>query len=261
MASHLYAAQFSNGLIKVGRSGNPAARIAGHVDRVAATGLTCEARHIAACVGNSHAAESRLIARCAQEATVKHLKEWFVGLDFERVCEWLDAEAAALEPPRTERYQFRPVIDGPAAAAATYFFCRACSRAEAFPGRNSSFICNDCFDCGFRFGIGKDALTGLNKHGSPVPLWIASDGCRMAFQGVSCEELRPDVAWVRLADKEHALGRPVTDPAPRPDVAWDVLREQAPFPTVASASAAEAIGGTAEATPPGKLAKLAHEAG
>jgi hypothetical protein len=32
--------------------------------------------------------EARLITRCVEAATSRHDNEWFVGLDFETVCEW-----------------------------------------------------------------------------------------------------------------------------------------------------------------------------
>lgn len=93
---YLYVCHFSNGHIKIGRSINPTARIASHTDRVACVGIELIEHRFFECVGYSGAAESRLIAYCAERATKRNKSEWFDGLDFEDVCEWA-AEFAASE--------------------------------------------------------------------------------------------------------------------------------------------------------------------
>ncbi len=92
---YLYACHFSNGHIKVGRSISPIACIEAHTDRVACLGVTLERHHMAMCVGNVIACEAALIARCAQFADGQHKNEWFAGLVFSTVRQWVD-ECAGL---------------------------------------------------------------------------------------------------------------------------------------------------------------------
>lgn len=84
----LYVCHFSNGHIKVGRSIDPIARVASHADRVACLGVELIEHHVIECVGRSIAAETALIQRCAANATQRNKNEWFVGLDFQDVCDW-----------------------------------------------------------------------------------------------------------------------------------------------------------------------------
>lgn len=103
MADCLYVCHFSNGHIKVGRSIDPVARIASHADRVACMGVELVERHVVECADSVGAREAILIAQCADAANTRHLNEWFVGLEFESVCEWANAAASkSLESAESE---------------------------------------------------------------------------------------------------------------------------------------------------------------
>ena len=78
---HLYAALFSGGLTKVGRSKTVAGRISQHAARLSVAGLEVIESHGAPCLGDIASAEQALIARCAEAATERRGNEWFVGLD------------------------------------------------------------------------------------------------------------------------------------------------------------------------------------
>jgi hypothetical protein len=87
----LYVCQFSNGHIKVGRSINPEARIASHVDRVACMGVDLVAHHIVECVDRADQREGQLISCCSSAGGARRFKsEWFDGLEFDTVCAWAD---------------------------------------------------------------------------------------------------------------------------------------------------------------------------
>lgn len=83
---YLYVCHFSNGHIKVGRSINPASRIASHVERVSCVGIELIEHHSALCVGRSAPAEAELISKCAELATAQYKNEWFSGIDFQDAC-------------------------------------------------------------------------------------------------------------------------------------------------------------------------------
>jgi hypothetical protein len=93
----LYVCHFSNGHIKVGRSIDPASRIASHADRVACVGVELMESAVFECVGSAVARESALIARCIEVAEARHQNEWFVGLAFANVCAWADAIATSYD--------------------------------------------------------------------------------------------------------------------------------------------------------------------
>jgi hypothetical protein len=103
----LYVCHFSNGLIKIGRSVDPMARIASHEDRLACAGIFLVEHQIAECFGASIPAEATLIARCVEAASKRHLEEWFEGLDYAEVCGWaMSAAAMRLEyPPVNSRWR------------------------------------------------------------------------------------------------------------------------------------------------------------
>lgn len=94
----LYVCLFSNGHIKVGRSIDPQSRIATHADRVSCMGVVPGLSAWQECKGSAVQAEAELIARCQAAATACYLNEWFSGLDFDTVAQWL-GEAADKERP------------------------------------------------------------------------------------------------------------------------------------------------------------------
>lgn len=96
MAEYLYVCHFSNGHIKVGRSIDPASRIATHADRVACLGVTLVDQYVSISVDDGVLSEAALIARCAQCADKQHKNEWFVGLDFLIVTQWVKECAAMI---------------------------------------------------------------------------------------------------------------------------------------------------------------------
>lgn len=92
--SHLYACLFSTGVIKVGRAAVPSQRIRQHADRVACMGVQLVESRIFDCVGEVHLAESAVLDRCRLYASKQFKREWFEGLQFSLVCEWLEEEAS-----------------------------------------------------------------------------------------------------------------------------------------------------------------------
>lgn len=98
----LYAILFSNGHIKVGRTTDLVARIAAHRDRVACLGITQSDGIHYFCEQPASVRESWLIAKCVQAASARHQNEWFAGLDFATVCEWVkfaaDMQVASVSP-------------------------------------------------------------------------------------------------------------------------------------------------------------------
>ena len=53
------------------------------------------------CLDFSNLAEAALIERCAAEAIQRHKNEWFVGLDYIKVCDWAQFAATTLFEPST----------------------------------------------------------------------------------------------------------------------------------------------------------------
>lgn len=94
---NLYVCRFSSGHIKVGRSSNPACRIAQHVDRVSCVGITLTNHFILSCP-SAVFAETRLIRRCTEQAANRLSSEWFDGLDYDEVCGWAIEYAPISEP-------------------------------------------------------------------------------------------------------------------------------------------------------------------
>lgn len=93
---HLYACLFSNGVVKVGRSAAPVARIDEHATRVRCMGFLLVQHEIRQCDSAAVAREAMLIQRCATAAEKRHLNEWFEGLAFSDVRAWLQ-EAATMD--------------------------------------------------------------------------------------------------------------------------------------------------------------------
>lgn len=86
---YLYACHFSNGAIKVGRSIDPASRIATHVERVACVGIELVEHQALPCIALSVSAERALLDKCRTAAGRTLATEWFDGLSFIDVCEWM----------------------------------------------------------------------------------------------------------------------------------------------------------------------------
>lgn len=91
MGSSLYAIQFSNGMVKVGRATDPVKRIAQHGARFALVDIVIFSSHHRECTGDIGAAETRLILYCGTECKVTLSREWFVGIDFNDVCHAIDS--------------------------------------------------------------------------------------------------------------------------------------------------------------------------
>lgn len=80
----LYVCLFSNGHIKVGRSIDPASRIACHQSRVACLGVDLVSSQIVDCARDVKDCEAALIDWCQQNASDRFMNEWFSGLDYEK---------------------------------------------------------------------------------------------------------------------------------------------------------------------------------
>lgn len=215
MASeYLYAVQFSDGLTKVGRSKTAEARVAQHAARLAVAGLQIADSHVELCLGNARVAESSLIARCTAAATGRRHSEWFVGLDFELVKVWLaDACAEAAHQPVSvaSDCQYVTRLSGFPIPVEGAYICRACSRHFSTRAAPSAFVCGQCAALGYSF---RQKPLALELDGTGVPLWHAAIGASDVIDlgaVVMCEELRPDVPWLRLRDARWARGRPVID--------------------------------------------------
>lgn len=92
---YIYACHFSNGHIKVGRSSDPKSRISSHEERVSCMGVLLVESRISECIGDVIRSEAALINLCAQSAEQQHKNEWFSGLLFPVVAQWVN-ECAGL---------------------------------------------------------------------------------------------------------------------------------------------------------------------
>lgn len=84
----LYVCLFSNGHIKVGRSGDYSTRIKQHADRVACLGVSLTDYFVTQEVAEAERRERDLIDRCAAAAAARFQCEWFSGLNFTDVSLW-----------------------------------------------------------------------------------------------------------------------------------------------------------------------------
>lgn len=91
----LYVCLFSDGHIKVGRSIDPASRIASHAERVSCLGVDLVESHQTQQVDQIVKREAALIDLCANAASGRHKSEWFLGLMFDAVRGWADECAYA----------------------------------------------------------------------------------------------------------------------------------------------------------------------
>lgn len=107
MSESLYVCLFSNDHVKVGRSKNPATRVAQHAERVAVMGVSLLQWTAFPCERGIGAAEAWLIRQCADEAATVRGNEWFEGLPFAVAC--LLAEQAA----KGAEFREEAITDGP----------------------------------------------------------------------------------------------------------------------------------------------------
>lgn len=118
--SHLYAVQFSGGLVKVGRSENPDKRIQQHRHHAESMGMVVSQSLSAVCIGSVAAAESRLIDECAKSAAGRRNREWFIGLEFDLVSAVLREACSPPPPPPAPPAPQQPAVPlRPAAAASS----------------------------------------------------------------------------------------------------------------------------------------------
>jgi hypothetical protein len=211
---YLYAVLFSNGLIKVGRAKTPAVRIGQHRMRLAVAGIKIDKTCTQPCSSSAVVAEAFLIEKCVAQALQTSGNEWFVGLQFETVCAWL-AQACALETPIKPDYRFVCNPAGLRIGPYGSYVCRSCSRFHDSDKCNSVFLCIDCLAAGYVFieEVGQKQRATLTLHGEPVPFWHASVNAPDAspYPGVTCEELRPGLPWLRVEDFESVMGRPTLE--------------------------------------------------
>lgn len=103
MAESLYVCLFSNGNIKVGRSLDPKARIAQHVDRVACLGVDLADYRTFACVADAPRAEADLISCCASyPGATRFQSEWFAGIEFLDVVSWAERFSSTVYEERQQ---------------------------------------------------------------------------------------------------------------------------------------------------------------
>lgn len=113
---YLYAAEFSNGVVKVGRSTRPEQRRVEHATPAAGLGLAMTRWATAPIIGDDLLAEQDALAQCAAIATSVNMAEWFVGVAFDAAVDAIKAAAAK----GYEGCEVRKVIraaGGPAAVA------------------------------------------------------------------------------------------------------------------------------------------------
>lgn len=206
-AGYLYAVELSSGVIKVGRAQDAAKRIAQHAQRFAAAGITIVAQHQAAATDTT-VGEQELLSRCGAHAATKRGREWFTGLLFAEVTRWLD-QCCAVDRPAKPPLQ--PFVIRPARLPATcvgYYICRACCRPHDQAVAVTAFLCSQCLAEGYTYGpdglrLGRDSVQQFHAAIG------TEDGC--AYRGVTCEELRPDIPWLRVFDDAWVIGRPLID--------------------------------------------------
>ena len=92
--SRVYAAFYSDGWLKVGMGMNPEARISAHTRLSVMRGAVLVGSCISGPLLNAFKAESELVAICAEAGTLVYGREWFTGVDFERVCELINSRFA-----------------------------------------------------------------------------------------------------------------------------------------------------------------------
>ena len=113
---YLYAAEFSNGVVKVGRSLRPEKRRIEHATPAAGLGLSMTRWATVPVIGDDLMAEQDALARCVSIATAVNMSEWFVGVSFEAAVDAIHKAATAGH----EGCEMRKVIraaGGPAAVA------------------------------------------------------------------------------------------------------------------------------------------------
>ena len=209
--NYLYAIEFTGGLLKVGRAADASKRVAQHAARLLVAGLKIANRHIAPCGGDGVKAEAALIRRCAANATEQRANEWFVGIAFSDAIQWLEDAAKFADPTDDDDslrglYMRRDCYPFPAAGG---YICRACCVVHGF-NDGSAFLCGGCLSRGYGFDTAQSLLT---LGGKTVRLWSGIEpGTEVReFDGVSCEDLRPDSPWFRVADAAWRYGRPLLD--------------------------------------------------
>ena len=106
--AHLYTILFSNGLIKVGMTkGSPAKRMVQHAAAMSITDVTiCKSEHVECNSDTVMQAERLLVEKCKNAVnSEKKSKEWFYGLEFDTVVEWMLECAASLNSEKENTQQ------------------------------------------------------------------------------------------------------------------------------------------------------------
>jgi hypothetical protein len=105
---HLYAIEFSTGIVKVGQSKNITRRIASHVAAAAIHDVTADRIWISEPVGRLDDREQELIAFCRKRWPSANGGEYFRHANIARIIEWATASGA---PTREVRGHPLPVSD------------------------------------------------------------------------------------------------------------------------------------------------------
>ena len=112
MKHHLYVCLFSNGVVKIGRSSSPVARIAQHEARLLVAGIDLVESHVGECMGDIVQAESALIRKCDSVlGSIKRGNEWFENLVFADVRGWVDMFCQQNFEADESLQTFDPIVD------------------------------------------------------------------------------------------------------------------------------------------------------
>jgi DNA-binding transcriptional regulator YdaS (Cro superfamily) len=165
----LYVAEFSGGLLKVGRSRNPQRRLTQHASVLEPTGVTLMRSSTFLCTGGAAAPERYLILKCAALAASQSRSEWFRGIGYEQACAWATEAAKLTANDIHEQTPLRRALNA--------YEGSAVKLAAAMGGG----ILRQHIEHWLRIGQVPAAKAPLIE--------LATD------RAVTCEELRPDVAW------------------------------------------------------------------
>ncbi|ROM84142.1 hypothetical protein BK655_12390 [Pseudomonas brassicacearum] len=86
----VYAVLFSDGWLKVGRGRDPKTRITSHAGASSMRNAHLVRSAESGVLANSGAAENQLIAFCESRGEPVHGREWFVGVEFDDVCQFIN---------------------------------------------------------------------------------------------------------------------------------------------------------------------------
>ena len=108
---HVYAILFKNGLVKVGKSGDPNSRIASHKSNAAVHGNPVTNFWVSPLLTDMHEAESRLINYCSMYESPIAGSEWFMGLSYSDVVSFGERMTSEMLSSEVDSYEVSRMID------------------------------------------------------------------------------------------------------------------------------------------------------